>query len=276
MDNIKTESGVVAFPVKSKPRMRFGATLRAYRQKAGLEQEEVGRTLGVSKHTVSNWERDIARPDVSYIPILSQVLHMPLHAFFEMPDPNMCTSEEKQLLDDYRSLTIASKRHVRRIMDSVLFMEEEAQNERLLRMYRALPEHDNRLAAGFDFPLEADPGTHNVFVRNGGIADRATDIFWVNGESMQPMYPDGSRVFVERADATSIAYGEPIACIVDNVPYVKIYEKDGLHSVNPAFSTIRVNEQNNVCLIGRVLGLVRDNDLASVEDSCKLEALIEE
>ncbi|MDO4493991.1 MAG: helix-turn-helix domain-containing protein [Clostridia bacterium] len=260
----------------AKPRLQFGGILRAYRQKAGLEQEEVGRTLGVSKHTVSNWERDVARPDVSYIPTLARVLSMPLHAFFGMPEPERLSKAEQELLADFRLLTPAYRSHAKAQVAACVLLQTEARAASLRSTFRALTGHEGTLAAGFDVPLESEPNTYRAYVRRGGLADRADDIFPVNGQSMEPMFPDGSKVYVARAEAGAVAYGEVIACVVAGTPLVKRYERDGLHSVNPLFPVIRVSEHDDMRLIGRVLGPVGEHDLATEEEVRELEALAAE
>lgn len=43
----------------------LGKTLKYLRKRRGLTQEEAGRVFNVVKQTVSNWESDVARPDLS-------------------------------------------------------------------------------------------------------------------------------------------------------------------------------------------------------------------
>lgn len=47
-------------------------------------------------------------------------------------------------------------------------------------------------------------------------------MFSVNGHSMEPDFPDGSLVFVERAPEGSLRYGDLVAYVVASVPYVKV------------------------------------------------------
>lgn len=56
---------------------------------------------------------------------------------------------------------------------------------------------------------------------------------------------------------------------------LKIYEKDGLHSINPEYSVIRVTDDDNVRLIGRVLGLVPEDAIASKEETTELLEIFE-
>ena len=101
-------------------------------------------------------------------------------------------------------------------------------------------------------------------------ACRADDVFPVNGHSMEPDYPDGSMVFVERAKIDDLSYGDVIACIAAGTPYVKIYDRDGLHSINPDYSVISVSDDDNMRLIGRVVGLVDPEDIASDAEAQEL------
>ncbi len=82
-------------------------------------------------------------------------------------------------------------------------------------------------------------------------------------------------VFVERAEVKSLSYGDVIACIAAGTPYVRIYEKDGLHSIYPEYSVIRVTDDDNVRLIGRVLGLVPEGTIASKEETAELLEIFE-
>jgi len=43
----------------------LGKTLKYLRNRRGLTQEETGRVFNVVKQTVSNWESDIAKPDLA-------------------------------------------------------------------------------------------------------------------------------------------------------------------------------------------------------------------
>lgn len=52
--------------------------LRAARVNAGLTQEQFAEAVGVSKLTVSDWERGKRRVKIYYLPIISRVLGVPV------------------------------------------------------------------------------------------------------------------------------------------------------------------------------------------------------
>ena len=96
----KIKTGDVQFPDKKaagKSSITFGKILRKYRLQAALDQEQLGRACGVTGNAISNWERDVSRPDISMVPRLCKLLNMSLYAFFSMVDPDTYTSDEKGL-----------------------------------------------------------------------------------------------------------------------------------------------------------------------------------
>ena len=279
MADKKSEPGIIQFPRKSsssKPRMSFGKVLREYRLKANLEQEQLGKVCGVTGNSISNWECERSKPDVSLVPILCKALNMPLHAFFGMNDPNTYSKNEKALITDYRSLTTPNKKQLHKVMDAILESQREARRENYRSTRCGLRCVYRNLAAGFGVPIDEEPESHPLYVRMSREACKADYIFPVSGESMEPDFPDGSMVFVEKVDPDFISYGDIIACVVSGTPYIKIHQKDGLHSINPKYKVIHVGEDESVHLIGRVVGLVPPEDIPSEEENQEIISLLSE
>lgn len=57
----------------------FGDFLRIKRQEKSLTQKELASILMVSESAVSKWEKDVARPDITLLPKLSEVLSVTEH-----------------------------------------------------------------------------------------------------------------------------------------------------------------------------------------------------
>lgn len=51
--------------------MALGETLAVLRKKAGLSQEQLAETLGVTRQTISKWELNQSAPDIDYLVRLS-------------------------------------------------------------------------------------------------------------------------------------------------------------------------------------------------------------
>ncbi len=258
---------------KKNPHSTYGSVIREYRLQANMEQEELAHICGLTGNSVSNWERGVSRPDLNLIPILCEVLSMPLEVFFGMPLRNTLSNEDKALLADYHELTPPNRRQLQKTLRAILESQEETRLEHFKNSFTFLRGHESGLAAGFGTLLDGETETFPVFVRASRIAYKSDDVFPVNGRSMEPEYPDESMVFVQHVDPNMLTYGDVIACIAAGTPYVKIYEKDGLHSINPDYSVIHVSDDDNFRLIGRVLGLVPEEDLATPEESAELMKL---
>lgn len=60
------------------PEVTLGVRLYMARKKAGLEQEEVAKAIGVSRGTISNWERDKGEPRLSHLRRLAEITSTPV------------------------------------------------------------------------------------------------------------------------------------------------------------------------------------------------------
>ena len=74
----------------------------------------------------------------------------------------------------------------------------------------------------------------------------------INGDSMEPDYPNGSIVWVKLT--TQIQPGDVIIATLNGNPYCKIYQLDGLHSFNENYDIIRVNDSDHFDIFGKVIG----------------------
>lgn len=82
-------------------------------------------------------------------------------------------------------------------------------------------------------------------------------VIGVNGDSMEPDYHDGDKLYVQKVTSLSIA--DVGIFTVWGECFVKELGEHGLISKNPAYDDIA--ETDDVRLIGRVLGKVEENEL---------------
>ena len=54
----------------------FGETIRRARRSAGLTQRQLAEKLGVSNTSVSNWEKNLSRPDADLVQQLCLILRI--------------------------------------------------------------------------------------------------------------------------------------------------------------------------------------------------------
>ena len=60
--------------------------------------------------------------------------------------------------------------------------------------------------------------------------------------------------------------GDIGAFMIDNDTYIREYRPDGLHSLNPAYPVMCFSEFEHVYLIGQVIGILNDEDIATEAD----------
>ena len=246
--------------------------IRRCRERAGMEQKELARQLGITGNSVSNWENGRSRPDINLIPKLCELLHVTLYELFDMTDPNVRLTTGEQLhIDAYRQLSKGHRFAVDALTDSLLTVQRTDQCPRI----RQLPLFDRKLAAGIGDPTEFEESSSPIFLYADQIDRRADCVFGVNGDSMEPEYHNGDLVLVERIpDGADLAEGETGAFIIGNETYIKNLGKDGLHSLNPDYKTILFHDTEAVYLIGRVLGRLQpDKDVAHPQDAERYMAI---
>ena len=66
----------------------FGERLKKLRKKAGLTQEELSETLGISCMTVRRWESERSIPRIDEIRRIAQALNVPESDLLNDPPPN--------------------------------------------------------------------------------------------------------------------------------------------------------------------------------------------
>lgn len=66
--------------------MTFGQTIRKLRRDADMTQEELAELLSISSQAVSRWETDLAMPDISLLPSLSNLFHVTTDHLLGMDD----------------------------------------------------------------------------------------------------------------------------------------------------------------------------------------------
>ena len=179
------------------------------------------------------------------------------------------------MIGRYRSLSHPHQIAIDRMMSSLEEAETVGSFPEIIKLVCC----DKGLAAGFDTGAEfEDAGKPIYLYPNINTVIRQADlVFPVNGDSMEPEYHDGDLVLVERYPGCSeLQYGEVGAFSIGNSTYIKVYEEEGLVSLNENYDIMTFSENDNVTLIGRVLGILEPSSIASEKDAERYEAMHEE
>lgn len=241
--------------------------IRFYREKAGMEQKALAKEIGVTANAVSNWENGRGRPDLNLVPDLCTALKISFYDLFGEAGPSdALTAAERQLVERLRQLSPGHYAVMEQLVDGLL----KAQDAEKVRPVRQLICYARSLAAGTGDPTEFEEEGTPVFVYDTRETQRADCIFHVSGDSMEPVYHSGDQVLVSRIpDAPDLRPGEVGAFICGNETYIKVFEEDGLHSLNPAYKTMHFDQADSVYLIGRVTGILSPDQIVPEADAEK-------
>lgn len=168
-------------------------------------------------------------------------------------------STEQVLIEKYRTLDDFGKERidyelakeierVARIQKLETENQEISEKITLLRIYT----YFGRVACAgesFDFSEIPDETIEAPYMEGADF------IIGVNGDSMEPDYHDGDRLYVKKTDHMS--YGDVGIFTINNECFLKEYGEDGLVSRNKNYKDIAGTE--DVRMIGKVIGKVEED-----------------
>ena len=237
--------------------------IKYYRELMRMEQKELARRIGITGNAISNWETGRTRPDVNLLPAICDALHITLYELFGLDEPFDITAGEQIMLDKYRALSQGHRFSVKKMIDSLTDVELSEKKPELSPILKI----NRPLAAGIGDPTEFEDDAETVYVYNSPTVSRADFIFQVNGDSMEPDYCSGDEVLVKKlSDTCEMVYGDIGAFIVGNEMYIKKYEQDGLHSLNPKYPVMQFEDTESVYLIGKVIGILAPGSYAKEKE----------
>ena len=228
----------------------LGERIRFAREQKGLLQSDLAKLINVkSSGVISNWEKDLNKPDAEKIVRLCSVLDVSasyLLDYYGKPDIEFSSSEinhvkKYRVLDDYG----------KELVDFILTKEHErciasiTEKPAALRIYTYM---QKIAAAGNGFYFDDIP-TETI---EAPYMPGADFIIGVSGDSMEPTYSDGDLVYVEKRQI--IHSGEIGIFMIHNECYIKEVTDEGLKSHNPKYELIPGDE--SIQCIGKVLGKV--------------------
>ena len=227
----------------------FSARLVALRQRRGYSQEQLALKMGITKQTISNYERDIRSPDRETIERLANILDCSVGYI-------MGTEEEinaQRKLDEIRadSIALAEKK-----INALLDQPSLPSNVRpISALHRQRVPLIGGVAAGE--PIY-DPEDAGIYVESPVDADAAITI---HGDSMVPTYLDGDLVYVKaRPDVPEGAVA--VVFLDDEATLKHVYKRPTgltLWSDNTAYAPMNIEFEDyaNVRIFGVPVGYTR-------------------
>jgi len=212
--------------------MTFGERVKSYRKAKGMTQEALAKAIGVSKTTITGYELGNREPDVEKIKMIANALGVTgddlLGTGFSANKIAPSVSDEAmRMARDYDRLDVWGRQAVRDLADTELarmeddsrFMEETKMKEepRVINLY---VEPSAAGIAAPTFGVDFEPYTLKPEDPQG-----ASFAVRLQGDSMEPYFPDGSMVFVNH---DPLANGDIGIFCVDGGTVCKQYYRDPL------------------------------------------------
>ncbi|MBO5000918.1 MAG: helix-turn-helix domain-containing protein, partial [Bacteroidaceae bacterium] len=193
----------------------FGEKIKEARLAQNLNQEELAERIGSKYRSVSTWENGTAKPDYATLIRLCDVLKTsPNHLLGFDLSVDTPSIEEWAILHKYRDIDEIGKEAVSAVLDAEYRRVAKPKKARLLR----LDFYNYPASAGTGNFLETER-PDEILVKECSEAEDADYVIPISGDSMEPTYHDGDKVFVEKCDSVEI--GEIGIFIVNGEAFIK-------------------------------------------------------
>ena len=253
----------------------IGEKLKEIREKTGMNKKEFAQYLGLKYTTYNNYETEAREPASDFLILISTKFDVSIDYLLGIQNDKSVLhtyklkATEYEHIKKYRSLdsfgqetvsmtldrelcrtkTIAEqKEQIQTQTDYIAEMETTLSGSNTLRLYTYL---QKLASAGTGFYFDDIP-TDAI---EAPYCKGADFIIGVNGDSMEPDYHDGDKLYIQKTKELTL--GDVGIFTVWNEFFVKELGERGLVSHNPAYDEIPGTE--DVILIGRVLGKVEES-----------------
>ena len=232
----------------------IGEQIKKYRNIKGMTQQDIADALGESSgRVIYNWEKGIGRPDCDKLAKLCNLLGVSADELIGCKSmAQRPTATEWNTLQKYRALDEHGKEVVDYLIDSEYNRVRLSMKKPKPRMYK-IDWYTLPASAGTGNILDSDLADE-LLVPESAEAEQADFVISVGGDSMEPAYHDGDKVFVEKCDAVDI--GEVGIFVVNGDVYIKELGNKCLISHNEKYKPIRIGENDSVYCCGKVIGIV--------------------
>lgn len=245
----------------------IGLVLKELRVSCNMTQKEVAEKIGRTQQIVGHWETGYAQPDANTLFTLCSIYGVTVDDAFGFQRKESISKEDYERIRKYKLISDYSLDGAV-VVDTVLdreysiaekFREQKEQLEKVQRMDMEVAEEIVPLRLWAYYGKIACAGTGFYFDDIPTDTIEAPDanadfIIGVNGDSMEPDYSDGEKLYIKKVER--INPGEIGTFTINNECFLKEYGEGGLVSRNKKYKDIDGNE--DVRLIGKVVGKVEE------------------
>lgn len=252
--------------------MGIGSRIKEARERLGLTQVELGRIVGVTGSSITNYENNTSHPKEAILYKLLDALHVDANYLFqdEMSDvkSNILSAAEQKHIDKYRLLDDRGKSVVDGVLDIEYKYIEELRTPKVQDNDNKIIKFERPSIPDYDVPTSAGPGqfldvsSYKMVTLGKDDPQDASFIVTVKGHSMEPLYRDGDKVFVRQQPGVEV--GEIGLFMVDNETYIKEMGYGELISQNPKYPNIKLRDGVSAYCFGKIVGVKKQKPIAMV------------
>ena len=233
--------------------MTIGSRIRAAREAKGLTQPQLAELIGnITSNGVSMWENNKNRLDCDRLSKLCEILDISADELLGLKlDANRPTFEEGERNRKIRVLD----EHGLEMVDFVVNKEYARVTANARKKARILK------VDWYAVPASAGTGTfldsetpEPILVYESSDAEAADFALSISGDSMEPDFHDGDKVFVK--EQPTIEEGEIGIFVINGDAYIKQLGKKCLISLNSKYKPIQFHADDSIYCCGKVRGIV--------------------
>lgn len=230
--------------------MSLHTRIKERRTRLHISRNQLAKQVGVTPSAIANYENGISAPKMDLMPKLFKALKCDANYLFmdNEEQPDAYSLEETDLIEQYRALDEFGKNAVKQSLEHEYIRCHSPIRVPMIDLpfYQFAPSAGN----GFYVPDEVEMSYVSVpLTKQSRNADY---VLQVNGHSMEPEYSDGSCVLIKKQE--SLSPGEIGIFVVDGESYIKEYQTKYLHSLNPEYGDIELQEDQYIQCMGKVVG----------------------
>lgn len=228
--------------------------LRRLRVESEKTQDEIAALLNIQRSSYTRYESGLIKPDYSAIIKLADYYDVSVDYLLERKNEAEYTFTEKRLIRQYRKASDYARKAALFLLDS-----SSGSNDIDIGSVKTYDIDDYR-----DYPVSAGTGNwiddaqKETLVLKKEPPAGACYVCRVSGDSMQPLFDEGDRIFVS---VEPVSVGGIGIFIYNNEAFIKRAGKGCLLSENPAYPPIIIHESDSLFCIGTVLGKVNKDDI---------------
>lgn len=239
-------------------RMHLASKLKEFRIAKGLTQKQAAESLGTKQSTLASWEIAKSQPDADMLLQICALYNIEITDLLGVsPSDSARTplnADEQLLLNLFRAVPPVIQEYTLsglRLWFQQISTPPAVTNN--IRSFGGCFPNFGLASAGhgafaqeepLDWSYEFDP------------PKGATCTITIRGDSMEPKYHDGDTIWIDTTKM--VEPGQIGVFVINGEAYCKKFVRDEkgarLVSLNPAYSPIVLNEEDDVRLFGKVIG----------------------